>query len=93
MLDGKDLRIVVTIAEHGSLVKAGRVLGMSQPSLTRSLAQVEEKLGATLFDRSRRGMAPTMPGAPSWRMGMTSWRGSTPWPPWWRPCAAPSCRH
>lgn len=59
MLDGKDLRIIVTIAEHGSLVKAGRVLGMSQPTLTRSLAQLEERLGATLFDRSRRGMEPT----------------------------------
>jgi DNA-binding transcriptional LysR family regulator len=62
MLDGRDLRIIVTIAEHGSLVRAGRVLGMSQPSLTRSLAQIEEKLGAALFDRSRRGMAPTDTG-------------------------------
>jgi DNA-binding transcriptional LysR family regulator len=59
MLDGRDLRIIVTIAEHGSLVKAGRELGMSQSWTTRSLAQIEEKLGATLFERSRRGMDPT----------------------------------
>lgn len=62
MLDGRALRIVVTIAEHGSLVKAGRVLGLSQSALTRSLAQIEETLGAPLFDRSRRGMEPTDAG-------------------------------
>lgn len=59
MLDGRDLRIIVTIAEHGSLVKAGRALGTSQSGLTRSLAQIEENLGAMLFHRSRRGMEPT----------------------------------
>ena len=78
MLDGQDLRIIVTIAEHGSLVKAGRVPGMSQPSLTRSLAQVEERLGATLFDRSRRGRR--------------SWRSWIPWPHRWKPCVAPRSR-
>lgn len=59
MLDGRDRRIIVTIAEHGSLVQAGRALGISQSGLTRSLAQIKENLGAALFDRSRRGMEPT----------------------------------
>jgi DNA-binding transcriptional LysR family regulator len=59
MLDSRDLRLIVTIAEHGSLVRAGRVLGVSQSALTRSLATIEEELGAPLFERSHRGMQPT----------------------------------
>lgn len=59
MLEGRDLRLIVTIAEHGSLVRAGRVLGVSQSALTRSLATIEEELGASLFERSHRGMQPT----------------------------------
>ena len=62
MLEIKDVRRILTIAEHGSLVRAGRVLGASQSALTRSLATIEAQIGAQLFERARRGLEPTMIG-------------------------------
>ena len=59
MLDVRDLRLVQAIGEHGSLVRAARVLGVSQPGLTRSLAALEAKLRGPVFERSRRGAIPT----------------------------------
>jgi DNA-binding transcriptional LysR family regulator len=59
MLDVRDLRLVQAIGEHGSLVRAARVLGVSQPSLTRALAALEARLRGPLFERSRRGVIAT----------------------------------
>ncbi|MBM3627668.1 MAG: LysR family transcriptional regulator [Alphaproteobacteria bacterium] len=55
----RDLRIVKTIAEHGTLVRAARVLGTAQPALTRSLAAIEARLRGKLFERTRRGVVLT----------------------------------
>jgi DNA-binding transcriptional LysR family regulator len=59
MLEVKDLILARTVAEHGSLARAARVLSIGQPALTRSLAGLEARLRGPLFERSRRGMAPT----------------------------------
>lgn len=59
MLEVRDLRLVQAISQNGSLVRAARVLGVSQPALTRSLAALEAKLRGPLFDRSRQGVLPT----------------------------------
>jgi DNA-binding transcriptional LysR family regulator len=59
MLEVRDLRLVRAIHEHGSLVRAARVLGVSQPALTRSLASLEAQLRGPLFERSRRGVIAT----------------------------------
>lgn len=56
MMDIKDLRLVLAIAEHGSLVRAARVLGTSQPTLTRTLSELETRLRGPLFERSRQGV-------------------------------------
>ena len=56
------LRMVLAIADKGSLRAAARELGMSQPSLTYSLGELERELGATLFERRSRGMSPTPVG-------------------------------
>ncbi|HWG03728.1 MAG TPA: LysR substrate-binding domain-containing protein [Beijerinckiaceae bacterium] len=53
------LRDLVAIAEHGSLRGAARHLGIAQPTLTRSLSELERQLGAPLFGRRSRGMVPT----------------------------------
>jgi LysR family transcriptional regulator, regulator of abg operon len=53
------LRDLVAIAEHGSLRAAARHLGMAQPTLTRSLSDLERELGASLFERRSKGMAAT----------------------------------
>ncbi len=59
MIELRDMRVLTTIAAHGSLVRAGRVLGITQSGLTRVLAALEARLQAPLFDRSRRGLEPT----------------------------------
>jgi len=58
-MDIQDLRLVRAIAEHGSLARAARVLGIGQPALTRSLAALEATLQGPLFERDRRGAVPT----------------------------------
>ena len=50
------LRDVVAVAEHGSLRAAARHLGMAQPAITRSIREVEQELGATLFERHAKGV-------------------------------------
>lgn len=45
------LRHFIGLAEHGSYVKASRVLFITQPALSRSIASLEDELGQALFDR------------------------------------------
>lgn len=56
------LRAVVAVAEHGSLRAAARSLETAQPTLTRSLSELERELGAPLFERRSRGMVATTLG-------------------------------
>ena len=56
------LRDFVAIARAGSARSAARVLGLTQPALTRSLQELETELGAGLFERHARGMALTAAG-------------------------------
>ncbi len=56
------LRAVVAVAEHGSLRAAARSLETAQPTLTRSLSELERELGAPLFERRSRGMVETALG-------------------------------
>ncbi|KIF72575.1 peptidase, partial [Streptomyces sp. AcH 505] len=58
-LEVRHLRAVCAIADTGSLHKAARQLGMSQPSLTTQLRRIENTLGAELFSRERTGCRPT----------------------------------
>ncbi|MBP0463920.1 LysR family transcriptional regulator [Roseomonas sp. PWR1] len=59
MFEVRDLRMVRAIQEHGSLVRAARVLGITQPALTRQLAALEARLRGPLFERSPRGVTMT----------------------------------
>ncbi|MGR8008340.1 LysR family transcriptional regulator [Streptomyces hypolithicus] len=58
-LEVRHLRALCAIADAGSLHKAARTLGMSQPSLTTQLRRIEHSLGAELFSRGRTGCRPT----------------------------------
>ncbi|MCY0863808.1 MAG: LysR family transcriptional regulator [Sulfobacillus sp.] len=49
------LRILVAIADYGSLSQAAWHLGMTQPALTRQVRLLEEQVGRRLFDRDARG--------------------------------------
>ncbi|MEV7420093.1 LysR family transcriptional regulator [Streptomyces sp. NPDC089919] len=58
-LEVRHLRAVCAIAETGSLHKAARLLGVSQPSLTTQLRRIERALDGELFLRERTGCRPT----------------------------------
>lgn len=55
----RQLRLVVEIAEHASILRAAESLSISQPGATRLLKDAEHDLGVTLFRRSNRGVVPT----------------------------------
>lgn len=50
------LRDVLAVAEHGSLRAAGRHLDVAQPAITRSIREIEQELGVTLFERHAKGV-------------------------------------
>ncbi|MFJ5553240.1 LysR family transcriptional regulator [Streptomyces sp. NPDC093225] len=58
-LEVRHLRALCAIAETGSLHKAARQLGVSQPSLTTQLRRIERALDGELFLRERTGCRPT----------------------------------
>jgi LysR family transcriptional regulator of abg operon len=63
------IRNVVAIAERGSLRSAARFLGVTQPSITRSIRELEHQLGVTLFERKATGMTLTVMGKALVRRG------------------------
>jgi LysR family transcriptional regulator for metE and metH len=61
-LEVRDLRLLSAIAEQGTLTRAGNVLFLTQSALSRQLADLEKRLGVTLFQRSGRRMVLTPAG-------------------------------
>jgi len=55
----RHLRVIDAIVTHESILQAAKALGLSQPALTKNLQEVEEIIGARLFDRHARGADPT----------------------------------
>lgn len=63
MLDWNDLRYFLAVADHGSTLAAGRALRVSQTTVARRIAALEEALSLPLFDRRQAGYALTPAGA------------------------------
>ncbi|HVL76145.1 MAG TPA: LysR family transcriptional regulator [Noviherbaspirillum sp.] len=57
------MKVFVKVAESGSLSAAARALDMSNPSVTRHVADLEAYLHARLFNRSTRRLSLTETGA------------------------------
>ena len=58
----RHLRLVVAIHTEGSLLRASSSLNMTQSAVTKALQDAEAQTGVTLFDRTNRGVVPTMFG-------------------------------
>lgn len=56
------LRYFLTVAREENITKAAEVLHITQPALSRQLAQLEEELGVKLFDRGTRKITLTDEG-------------------------------
>ncbi|MGW6263292.1 LysR family transcriptional regulator [Streptomyces sp. NPDC055085] len=62
-LDVRHLDLVLTIAEVGSLRRAGARLHLTQPAVTAQLKRIEQHVGGDLFVRLPDGVTPTLTGA------------------------------
>ncbi len=56
------LRYVAAVVEHGSFSAAARACAVSQPTVSNAVADLEESLGARLFERSTKRLALTPAG-------------------------------
>lgn len=53
------VRSFLAVLDAGSVTEAARRSGARQPTLSRHIAELETQLGAPLFERTGRGVAPT----------------------------------
>ena len=58
----RDLHIFFTAVRCGSMAKASQELGVTQPAVSRVIAELEQALGVRLLDRGARGVEPTIYG-------------------------------
>ncbi len=56
------LRYFLTVAEQENITRAAEILHVTQPTLSRQLAQTEEELGVRLFERGKRKITLTNEG-------------------------------
>jgi DNA-binding transcriptional LysR family regulator len=62
MLDWNDLRYFLAVAREGSTLAAGRALRVSQTTVARRVAALEQALGFPLFEKRQAGYALTPTG-------------------------------
>lgn len=55
----RDLRLLQEVARLGSMAKAARELGITQPAVSKALSELETLLGVRLLDRGAGGVTPT----------------------------------
>ena len=54
--------MLLALAKHGSMARAANNLAISQPAVSRAIAELEKSLGVRLLDRGRRGVMLTTYG-------------------------------
>lgn len=60
--DLRQLAHAVAVVEHGGIAAAARALDIAQPALSRSLRDLEARIGCPLFERRGGGARPTAAG-------------------------------
>ena len=58
----RQLRLLVAVGTHGNIQNAARSLGISQPAATKMIQDLELDFEVKLFDRTNRGVVPTVFG-------------------------------
>jgi DNA-binding transcriptional LysR family regulator len=68
----RDLHILQAVAEQGSMAKAAQHLAISQPVVSKVIADLEREVGRRLLDRDRHGAEPTIYGAALLKHGLAA---------------------
>jgi DNA-binding transcriptional LysR family regulator len=58
----RDLDTMLAVSQLGSMAKAAALLSLSQPAISKAMAELEGTLGVPLFDRTSQGVVPTAYG-------------------------------
>jgi DNA-binding transcriptional LysR family regulator len=58
----RDLRLLLSVMEIGSMAKAAAQLNLTQSGVSKAIADIEHTLGVRLFDRTSRGVELTLYG-------------------------------
>jgi DNA-binding transcriptional LysR family regulator len=67
----RDLHLLMTVVQRGSMAKAATELAVSQPAVSKAIADMEHTLGLRLLDRGRNGIEPTAYGRALVKRGLT----------------------
>ena len=67
----RDLHILLAVAESKSMARAADLLAVSQPVVSKVVADLERVIGVRLFDRDRHGAEPTTYGRALLMRGVT----------------------
>ncbi len=58
-LKTRHLQVFLAVARAGSMQRAAREVHLTQPAISKLIGELEDTLGAPLFERSKRGVVPT----------------------------------
>ena len=58
----RQLSLLIALDEHQSLHQAAKAINVTQPAATKALNEIEDTIGAVLFERSWRGITPNLIG-------------------------------
>lgn len=67
----RDLHVLLTVVQRGSMAKAAQHLSITQPAVSKSIADLEHALGVRLLDRGPQGVEPTSYGNALVRRGLS----------------------
>src|SRR5690349_3079336 len=66
----RDLRLLDTVVRQGTMAKAASQLNLTQPAVSKAIAEMEQLLGVRLIDRGRQGVEATPQGRALLRRGV-----------------------
>lgn len=58
----KQLRLLIALGDHGSLLKAAQQVALTQPGASKALQEIETTFDTPLFNRTNRGLEPNEAG-------------------------------
>src|ERR1700733_2441182 len=72
------MQTFLTVVDTGSFSNAARRLNVGQPAVSKTIAQLEERLGVKLLVRSTRGLAPVNQEVWLRPVKPAAWRAAAP---------------